>query len=122
MTRAVQMEGGETAKLEWLGCPAAQVYRGSNRVYARNPWDLQAFDGSLYIGGGNSSNLGLAQNAGPVSIISFHPKTGDITEEVWVDDEQIDRFRVLNEALYIPGHDPQESWDRGNFYILSGNR
>jgi hypothetical protein len=87
-------------------------------VYARNVWDLQAFEGRLYIGAGNSSNIGPAVNAGPVPVIRFDPATGLFEKEFTVDDEQIDIYRVLNGRLYIPGHDPRESWEFGNFYRL----
>ncbi|QUL57177.1 hypothetical protein KDC22_12320 [Paenibacillus tritici] len=36
--------------------------------YARNVWDMQLFDGKIYLGHGNSSNNAPSSNAGPVPI------------------------------------------------------
>jgi hypothetical protein len=105
-------------RIEVLGNPYEGVYPSGESVYARNIWDLQASDGKLYIGAGNSSNVGPAVNAGPVPIICFDPSSGLFEKQFTVDDEQIDVYRVLDGWLYIPGHDPRESWDLGNFYRL----
>jgi hypothetical protein len=105
-----------TAHLEVLGNPLANTYKDGEFIYARNIWDLQAFEGRLYLGAGNSSNSGPASNAGPVPIISFDPVTGKFSEEFIVDDEQIDVYYVFDGQLYTPGHDPTESWLAGNFY------
>lgn len=35
--------------------------------YANNVWDMQVFDGRIYLGHGNSSNKGPNQNAGPMT-------------------------------------------------------
>ena len=54
-----------TSQLEFLGNPGASYYPADVRWrYARNPWDLQVFDGKVYIGSVNSSNVGPAANAG----------------------------------------------------------
>ena len=113
------MADGRAAELEWLGIPLADPYSRRGRIYARNVWDLQVHDERIYIGGGNSSNIGPATNAGPVPIVSFDPRRGIFVREAEVDDEQIDRFRVIDGRLYVPGHDPQESWEWGNVYVLA---
>ncbi|MCM8532761.1 MAG: hypothetical protein NE330_16455 [Lentisphaeraceae bacterium] len=105
-------------KVEKLGVPYGSFYRGGAKIYARNVWDLKAFDGRLYIGAGNSSNLGPARNAGPLPIISWDPKTQKFVEEFTIQDEQIDLFYEFDGQLYTPGHDPKESWKLGNFYRL----
>ena len=107
-----------TGQIERLGNPYKKRYPGGEFVYARNIWDMQVFEGRLYIGAGNSSNEGPASNAGPVPVISLDPKTGQFSEVFTVDDEQIDTYCVLNGRLCIPGHDPTESWELGNFYRL----
>jgi hypothetical protein len=103
-------------RVERLGNPFLSIYKDPQRTYARNIWDMQAFDGALFLGAGNSSNIGPAQNAGPVPIVVYDPKTQSFRQEEKVDEEQIDGFRILNGDLYIPGHDPTQSWDWGNFY------
>ncbi|MFD1907584.1 hypothetical protein ACFTAO_16605 [Paenibacillus rhizoplanae] len=41
-----------------------------------------------------------------------------MTTNVYVMDEQIDTFKVLNGELYIPGHDSRvPGWAYGNFFI-----
>lgn len=105
--------GDVTAKLEDLGIPHAQCYQ---HPYPRNVWALKAFDGKLFLGAGNSANSGPAQNAGPVPVMVFDPKTKKFTKEWDVPDEQIDIYRVINGDLCVPGHDPKEDWKFGNFY------
>jgi len=39
-----------TPYVESLGIPFAGGYRGGEEIYARNVWDLQSFEGRLYIG------------------------------------------------------------------------
>ncbi|MBT2289687.1 hypothetical protein J7E73_11180 [Paenibacillus albidus] len=105
--------------------------------YARNVWDMQLFDGKIYLGHGNSSNNAPSSNAGPVPIYYWdpaqnkfsvqdvtytNPATGRVTTNVYVMDEQIDSFKVLNGELYIPGHDSRvPGWAYGNFYRLNGD-
>jgi len=85
-------------------------------IYARNIWDLRWHQNRLYIGGGNSSNKGPASNAGPVPLMAFDAASKLWVQEGRVDDEQIDNFTLLDGDLVIPGHDPRQNWDWGNFY------
>lgn len=101
---------------ENLGNPWAEIYPGGEQIYARNPWDLQAFKGRIYLGGGNSSNKGPAQNAGPVAILALDPTSGQVIREGQVDEEQIDLYRAFDGQLFIPGHDPTQGWKLGNFH------
>ena len=78
----------------------------TNRVYARNVWEIKSFGGKLYFGHGNSSNLTPEPNAGPVPLVTYTPEGGFQTETV-IQEEQIDVFRVINGQLTIPGHDPR---------------
>ncbi len=112
--------GDVTDRIELLGNPYEHLYPDYNpeMIYARNIWDMQAFDGRIYVGAGNSSNMGPAVNAGPLPIISYDPATGSFRSEFVVDDEQIDLYQVLDGRLVVPGHDPTESWRWGNFYRL----
>ncbi len=110
-----------TKKLELLGNPYKKKYKSGQRIYARNIWDMMSFKGKLYLGGGNSSNTGPGRNAGPVPIISYDPKSGKFTQEYVVKDEQIDLIYNFDGQLYVPGHDPKESWNLGNFYRLEAD-
>ena len=105
-----------TSKIEILGNPYSKLYKSGEYIYARNIWDMQVFNGKLYIGAGNSNNVGPAPNAGRVPVFSFDPKLNKFVNEYVVAEEQIDRFRVIGDKLYIPGHDATQKWDFGNFY------
>ena len=110
-----------TEHVETLGNPYQSKCPEGPCVYARNIWDLCAYDGELLIGAGNSSNSGPSPNAGPVPVISYSPSSGQFKTVFTVDDEQIDIFRILDGKAYVPGHDPKESWELGNFYRLEGD-
>lgn len=122
-----------TDKLKVLGQPFT-----NKPPYARNIWDMQVFDGKIYIGHGNSSNAEPAPNAGPIPIAYFDPRTQKFaTQDIIysnpsnrksvtkkeVDEEQIDIFRVLDGKLVIPGHDARgEDWNYGNYYVLDNGK
>ncbi|WP_434751398.1 hypothetical protein [Paenibacillus amylolyticus] len=118
-----------TNKLDLLGKPFKKA------PYANNVWDMQLYNGKIYLGHGNSSNTGPAQNAGPIPVVYYDAanakfETQAVTNnnpsvvpstKMYVDEEQIDIYKVLNGKLYIPGNDSDgESWDWGNFYRLNG--
>ena len=105
-----------TMHVESLGIPLAERYPGGADIYARNVWDLQAFEGRIYVGGGNWDNKGPAPNAGPVPILAWDPDREEVVCEGEVDDEEISRFEVIAGNLYIPGADAMESWELGNLY------
>jgi len=102
--------------VEYLCIPLAARYPGGADIYARNVWDLQAFKGRIYVGGGNWDNKGPAPNAGPVPILAWDPDREEVVREGEVDDEEISRFEVIAGNLYIPGADAMESWKLGNLY------
>ncbi len=108
-----------TEKIEILGNPFIDIYKDSDKIYARNIWTLQAYKGEIYIGGGNSSNEGPAKNAGPVPVIKYSPIENKFIKEFTVQEEQIDLYYVYQNYLFIPGHDPSEDWTSGNLYVRS---
>ncbi len=111
--------GDVTSQIVNLGNPLNIKYPDNTpKVYARNIWDMYAFDNKIYFGGGNSSNADPAPNAGPADLWSFNPATQSFIKEYTLAEEQIARFREFDGQLYIPGHDSRESWDFGNFYRL----
>lgn len=79
-----------------LGNPAAWRYSDCHQAQARNPWDLIAHEGRLYIGLGDSSNEGPSPNAGPVSILAYDPASRRFTQETVLPEEQVDRFDWQN--------------------------
>jgi hypothetical protein len=111
--------GAATAPV-WLGNPlAGEPYTASH------VWDLQAWRGRIYLGYGDWDN-----NLGPVDIWYYTPTAHAFVKETVyvsptrpaarVDEDAIDRYVVIGGDLYIPGTDPRESWQRGNFYRNDG--
>ena len=98
----------KTAQLEGLGNPFVE-----KPVFARNVWDMQVFNGQLYFGHGDA-----VENSGPIKVFSFNPSSSQFTSDFTVDDEAINSFNIIDNQLLIPGYDPRESWDLGNFYRL----
>lgn len=109
----------QAVTIESLGQPWETRYASKEWRYARNIWDMRLHGGRLYVGGGNSSNKGPAVNAGPVPIMAYDFGRAAWLSEGQVDDEQIDRFVLLDGALAIPGHDPRQNWQWGNLYQRS---
>src|SRR5262245_20113285 len=107
-----------TPRVERIGNPARLSYPAEDKTFARNAWDLKAFAGRLYVGLGNRDNSEPAPNAGPVDVWFFSPDSGQFVKEGTLPDEQIETFRVLDGKLVIPGNDPMEPWELGNFYRL----
>lgn len=96
-----------------IGNPFAKRY--PKRVYPRNIWDMQSFAGRIYLGHGDT-----AFNTGPVDIIYFDPHTQQFMKEYTAPEEAILSYRVIDGELMLPGADPTESRDLGNFYRYSG--
>jgi hypothetical protein len=105
--------------LEYLGNPYLQYYSGEKKIYARNIWDMAIFQDQLFLGAGNSSNFGPIPNAGPVPIISYSPKSATFSAVFQTNEEQIDNFFVFDNMMFVPGHDPKDSWQFGNIYMTS---
>ena len=96
---------------EVISSPYAQLANN-----ARNVWDMCIFDGSLYIGAGDYDI-----NVSPSSAYRY-----DLEDKKWytcgaIPDEQIHRFCVIDNELYIPGCDPTGDWSMGNYYKLENN-
>ena len=79
--------------------------------YARNIWDMHIHDNKLYYGFGDSG-----KSSGPVAVHSYNLESAEFTKEFVVEGAQIERFCEIDGELYIPGHDPRESWMLGNIY------
>ncbi|MGF1531447.1 MAG: cadherin repeat domain-containing protein [Puniceicoccaceae bacterium] len=77
---------------------------------ARSNWDLQWFDGRLYLGAGNTTT-----NPGSNRVWSFSPTTGLFTNELLANTEAIENYRVIDGRLYLPAADPA-SGDSQKFY------
>lgn len=112
----VQAANDVTRQVVNLGQPFKQ------QPFARNVWDMQVFDGKIYLGSGNYLNSGPSPNAGPTPVIYYDPQTGKFITEYTVDEEQIDEYKIINGELIIPGTDATDSWDFGNYYVLENGK
>ena len=83
---------------------------------ALNVWDLQAFDGKIYLGGGST-----VDNVGPVNVWAYDPETKEFIKEFTVKEEAIEHYRVYNDQLYIPAADPTQD-DLHKFYRREDNQ
>lgn len=98
-----------------LGIPTAERY--VEGITARCPWDMEIFDGKIYVGSGD-----YGENSGPVDIWAY-----DTEEKKWlntgeVPDEEVDSFLMIDGCLTVPGTDPKDGWEYGNYYkLIDGN-
>lgn len=76
------------------------------------PWDMIIFDGGLYVGNGDYD-----VNSGPVCVMRYSIENGVWENTGELPDEQISRFCIMGSTLVIPGADPQDPWDFGNYYV-----
>lgn len=81
-----------------------------------NVWDLQSYQGKVYLGGGNTTT-----NPGPINLWAFDHNAGSFgaTPEREIQAEAIEKFRVFNGNLYVPNSDPTFG-DSVKFDRLSG--
>ncbi|NLE60489.1 MAG: hypothetical protein GX616_19260 [Planctomycetes bacterium] len=111
-----------TLHLEVVGEPFKARWPGQ-WTYACNIWDMQAYEGRIYLGCGSYDNSEPAPNAGPVPIVCFDPRRNGFVYETAIFEEQIDRYCIIDGRLCIPGCDPKlQSWDLGNYYVRQDGR
>lgn len=96
-----------------MGIPLELTYRSGG--VERCAWDVEMYNNRLYVGSGDYD-----RNCGPVNVwyYDFEKKSWEI--DGFLKDEQIGRFRVIDNKLYVPGFDPRSSWERGTYYVLDG--
>lgn len=110
------------AVVELVDLGIADYSAGARGPFVRNPWDMTYFAGRLYIGQGNSDNGDSPDtNAGPVKIVSLAAGVPGFRYEGAsgagaLPEEQIDVIRVIDGALFIPGHDPRLDWSVRTLY------
>lgn len=106
-----------TADVEVLGTPFASL-----PVYARNVWSMFPYQGLLYLGYGNASNLQPDPYSGEVSVIAFNPANSAFTNQYTMNEQQIDHYRIFNGQLVTPGFNPNAlSNNFGDYYIKEAN-
>ncbi|MEL6441767.1 MAG: hypothetical protein AAFQ80_21250 [Cyanobacteria bacterium J06621_8] len=100
-----QDEGSE--KIIKLGNPFVD---DGHEGRALNVWDLQVFDGKIYLAGGST-----VTNVGPINVWAYNPAKQKFIQEYTVEEEAIEHYRVFDDQLYIPAADPTKG-DRNKFY------
>lgn len=113
-----QKDKNKTNSVKLLGNPLKDnVYKDDsvNNIIARNIWDMQLYNNRIYIGSGDYD-----KNKGPVHLYYY-----DIGSETFIDDgdipdEQIGRIIEMDGVLYVPGIDPRDGWDLGNYFTFDG--
>ncbi len=93
-----------TSQVENLGNPFTD-----RPVFARNVWDMQFFNGKIFLGHGNS-----VENTVNIVLRYFDPATGlfgnlNPADGSLYNDTKIDQMRVMNNTLYFPSFDEQGS-------------
>lgn len=111
-----------TQNIEYVGNPYSTLFQTKEATYSRNVWDLQVYENLLFIGAGNSANEGPSKNSGNLNLYVYNPKTNEFNSEAIIYDDQIDIFKVLQNQLFIPGHDATGSWEWGNIYMRLANQ
>ncbi|MBN2030761.1 T9SS type A sorting domain-containing protein [bacterium] len=115
-TKGIYKPDRTQASVIYLGNPFKDRYPDNTEwEYARNVWDMILWNQKIYFGHGD-----VARNSGPTDIWYYDISEQNFINEFTADEEQIYRFREFNDCLYIPGHDPTESHDFGNFYVNKG--
>lgn len=110
-----QLPGNDIQLLGNVSNPNGTTY--VKGAFARNVWTMQEFDGKIYVGHGNASNNVSPANAGPIPVIAVDPSTNRLKTEYTINGEEIWRYCIIGEKLYLPDIDPKESWSMGNLYI-----
>ena len=93
--------------LENLQAPIVEHLKDqTNQLMGRSIWDMTIYDGKLFIGIGDyGSNLGQKLGGG-IPLLCYTNETNVWELASTLDDEQVSRFFVYNNKLYIPGTDP----------------
>lgn len=102
----------EKVSVTELGMPTSN--RFETGVLARCVWDMKIWNNALYIGSGDYDN-----NTSPADIWAYDFDSGEWRCSGTVQDEAIARFSVINQSLMVPGVDPVQGWDLGNYYQLT---
>ncbi len=111
----------ESPVVREIGAPLGNAYGGYHGFRsAYNVWDLELYDGRLFIGSGDYSD-----NTGPCPIYSYNTQADAYVSEEdrwalegYVNDECISRFYLIDGKLTACGTDPLgKQWDIGQYYV-----
>ena len=94
-----------------LGYPLLPYYAYMSR--STISCDMIIYNGKLFVGGGDYDT-----NTGPVHIMCYDPELDGWSDTGSVQDEQVNRFCIINGKLTVPGTDPMDDWEYGNYYYF----
>ncbi len=83
-------------------------------ILARTVWDMQVFDGKLLIAAGDRKT-----GKGPFKLVGYDFSSEEYKTFGKLDDEQICKFKMISDTLFIPGTDPTGYPYYGYIYTLS---
>ena len=107
------LSGDVTDYVVNIGIPLEERYSKGN--IARFIPDIIAYDGRIYVGGGDDED-----NQGAVPLMAYDEEGREWTcEYKEVPEEKIQRFYIINDTLMFSGADPMEDWTFGNYYFLN---
>jgi hypothetical protein len=95
-----------------IGNPLLARFPLEGDARPRSVWDLQRFDGKIYIGSGD-----YWANTGPTDIWTYDGSGAEFRKEFTVDEEMVWVFFEFQGKLFVPGYDPTEGHELGNLYI-----
>ena len=91
----------------YVGTPAFSRYDNSaaDIIFARNPWDMQTYNGKVYFGSGDYNS-----NKAPSLIGCYDPNIDKAyVFQDRLDDEQISNFAIIDGRLIAAGIDPSNN-------------
>lgn len=96
-------------KTEKLGIPADY----NSNTYHWQIHDLQNWHDRIYVAHGD-----WIRNTGPVKAIYFDIELNKFVHDnyFYFDEEAIEKFQLIDDVLLVPGMDPTDNWEFGNFY------
>jgi len=105
------------AHVEYLGNPFTNV-----QVYVRNVWSIYPYNGLLYFGYGNASDLPPENYSGAVSVFTFNPTNSTFSNQFTMNEQQVDHYRVFDGKLITPGFNPDSLISgNGDYYVQETN-
>jgi hypothetical protein len=114
--QACQRRGTELQLAELVGDPLGAWRQAPAEAYARNIWDLQVFQGRIYLGYGDA-----IVNTGPTEVIAYDPARRSFDHDTVLQEEAILEYRVFGDRLFVPGADAVRT-DDGTLYIRDSAR
>ncbi|MDX2162192.1 MAG: hypothetical protein SF162_12775 [bacterium] len=104
-----------TDRLEWLGQPTLQEL--ADHPFARNVWDLQVYQGRLYIASGSADDTAPGGSPPQTHLWYYTPSQNVFRFDHILPETQIDLLVLVEQALVIPGTDSNGSWQTGSLYF-----